>query len=52
MTVINSAVTTEQVCYVENVLEICSLALGTNRCLQCSDDYLWLLVVFTLLVWR
>ena len=24
-----------------------SLALGTNRCLQCSDDYVWLLVVFT-----
>ena len=25
-----------------------SLALGTNRCLQCSDDYLWLIVVFAL----
>ena len=25
-----------------------SLALGTNRCLQCSDDYLWLIVAFTL----
>ena len=23
-----------------------SLALGTNRCLQCSDDYLWLIVAF------
>ena len=23
-----------------------SLALGTNRCLQCSNDYLWLLVAF------
>ena len=25
-----------------------SLALGTNRCLQCSDDYLWLIVAFAL----
>ena len=25
-----------------------SLALSTNRCLQCSDDYLWLIVAFTL----
>ena len=23
-----------------------SLALGTNRCLQCSNDYLWLIVAF------
>ena len=23
-----------------------SVALGTNRCLQCSDDYLWLIVAF------
>ena len=23
-----------------------SLVLGTNRCLQCSDDYLWLIVAF------
>ena len=23
-----------------------SLALGTNRCLQCSDDYLWLIIAF------
>ena len=25
-----------------------SLALGTNRCLQCSDDHLWLIVAFAL----
>ena len=25
-----------------------SLALGTNRCLQCSDNYLWLIVAFAL----
>ena len=25
-----------------------SLALGTNRCLQCSNNYLWLIVAFAL----
>ena len=25
-----------------------SLALGTNRCLQCSNDYLWIIVAFAL----